>query len=272
MSQKPRQPKHARTKRSPSSPNSSWDPVAHWYAQWVGKQGSHYHRTLALPTVIDLLRPQPDETIVDLGCGTGILATVLPSSVDYVGVDLSPRLLDTARGLRGKRRTFLHGDATHLAQNDGLRPQMADAATFILSIQDMDPLADALAGAAWVLKDSGRLVILMFHPCFRVPRQSGWGWDDGRALQYRRIDSYLTTREVPVRPIAHGLPGAIKAYHRPLQAYLSGLIDSGFQLTGFVEMPAYPAITRQGPRARAENRANADIPLLLGLSAVKVGG
>lgn len=262
---------HFSTKRHPSDSSSSWDPVARWYAQWVGKRGSEYHRKLAIPAVIDLLRLQPGETIVDIGCGTGVLAAALPSSVNYVGVDLSRRLLDTARTLRGKQRAFVQGDATRLAEVTGLEAQMADAAAFVLSIQDMDPLGGALGGAAWVLKNNGRLALLMFHPCFRVPRQSGWGWDEARALQYRRIDSYLTTREVPVRPVARGRPGSIKAYHRPLEAYVAALHACGFCLTRLVEVPAFPGITRKGPRAKAENRANAEIPLFLGLSAVKIG-
>jgi hypothetical protein len=36
------------------------------------------------------------------------------------------------------------------------------------------------------------MVLLLTHPCFRVPRQSGWGWDEQRKLQYRRVDRYLT--------------------------------------------------------------------------------
>lgn len=255
--------------RTTGSNDSSWDPVARWYAQWVGNDGSDYHRRLAIPVALDLLDPCPSECIADIGCGTGILATYLPNTVDYIGIDLSPRLIQTARRIRGSHRTFLVGDATRLHSVSHLRPGRADAAVFILSIQDMDPLEDVLTGASWLVKQGGRIVIVMFHPCFRVPRQSGWGWDDSRALQYRRVDSYLTEREVPVRPIKHGAAGSIKAYHRPLEAYINGLSTVGFQLTRMEEVPAFPGIKRTGPRARSENRANQEIPLLLGLQAIK---
>jgi hypothetical protein len=73
-----------------------------------------------------------------------------------------------------------------------------DAATFLLSIQDIDPIAAVLAGLRARLTLAGRVVIVMIHPCFRVPRQSGWGWDAKRQLKFRRVDRYLTPLGVPI--------------------------------------------------------------------------
>lgn len=269
-SKKSKSQREHRSKQGHMPPShTSWDPVANWYARWTGSDGSDYHRAVAIPAVLDLLRPQRDETIVDIGCGTGVLAPALPSGVRYIGIDASPRLLAHARRRYGRGNTFVLADAANLAASDALQANSADAAVFMLSIQDMEPLSDILAGTAWLLKRCGRLVMLMMHPCFRIPRQSGWGWDDGRGLQYRRVDSYLSPQAVPVRPIAKGRPGSIKAYHQPLEAYVNGLVETGFQIERLVEIPAYPAITRKGKRAPAENRANSEIPLFLALKAVR---
>ena len=32
--------------------SQSWDAVAQWYAGWSGRDGSHYHRTLAVPMLL----------------------------------------------------------------------------------------------------------------------------------------------------------------------------------------------------------------------------
>ena len=45
---------------------TAWDSVADWYAGWVGEQGSEHHRRLAIPAVLDLLKPRPGEQILDL--------------------------------------------------------------------------------------------------------------------------------------------------------------------------------------------------------------
>jgi hypothetical protein len=47
--------------------DTSWDRVAGWYDGWVGSRCSQYHRALAIPAVLDLLDPDPDESILDIG-------------------------------------------------------------------------------------------------------------------------------------------------------------------------------------------------------------
>src|SRR5690554_1964741 len=95
--------------------NTSWDPVATWYTGWVGKSGSMYHRKSALPTVLRLAAPERGESLVDIGCGHGILARpVLKTGSAYLGVDFSPRLIEAARAANPKSARFLHGDAREL--------------------------------------------------------------------------------------------------------------------------------------------------------------
>jgi hypothetical protein len=144
-------------------------------------------------------------------------------------------------------------------------PTPHEKAKVELSIQDIDPLEDALASAAGALRGGGRVVLLMTHPCFRIPRQSGWGWDAGRQLRFRRVDSYLGRLAVPMK--AHAGGGATRSYHRPLAAYVNGLAACGLYVDRVCEIPR-PS-DAPGPHARAERRASEEIPLFLGLRAVK---
>ncbi len=245
--------------------SQSWDAVAHWYAGWAGTNGSRYHRTLAMPLLLELLDPQTGERIADLGCGPGILAPPMAErGAGFVGVDLSPRLIAEARRNHGRHGRFLVGDATRLPRHADLPAGGFDGACFLLSIQDINPLDDALAEAAQLLKPGGRLAIVMLHPCFRVPRQSGWGWDEGRGLKFRRLDSYLTPLAVPMQIHQRG---ATRSYHRPLGAYAEALSLAGLALTGIKEVGDLPA----PGESRADRRAAAEFPLFLGLRAVKLG-
>ncbi len=251
-------PKNRRRERRFTS--SGWDPVANWYDGWVGQDGSDHHRRLAIPALLDLLLPHPGEAILDIGSGQGVLAPfVAERGAAYTGVDVSARLVKTARRRHGQSGRFILADARDLAESQAVRAASFDAAVFLLSIQDMNPLLAVLQSAGWALKPGGRLVILMTHPCFRIPRQSGWGHDAKRKLRYRRIDRYLTPLRVPMKPYPGQAGGATISFHRPLNEYVNGLAACGLLIDQMAEIPTH----------RAASLADQEIPLFLALRAWK---
>jgi len=250
--------------------STSWDPVAAWYQGMVGEGGSIYHRKFAVPAVLELLAPQAGEQILDIGCGPGVLAPpITQAGARYTGVDASERLLHFARQHHGTQGRFLYGDARALGGVAGLQAGTFDAVTFLLSIQDMDPLTDVLRSAAWALCNQGRTVILMTHPCFRVPRQSGWGWDEGRKLRFRRVDRYLTPLPVPMKPYPGQDNGVTRSFHRPLHHYINGLAACGLLVDHMRELAAYDD-TSAYTQPRADNLSDREIPLFLALRARKL--
>jgi SAM-dependent methyltransferase len=252
------------SKPSKTIPSTSWDPIARWYNGWVGKRGSRYHRLAALPTVLRLAELQAGERLLDLGCGQGVLAPhVLRAKAGYVGVDASRRLLALAHRHHGPQARFIHGDAAELATL-GVDPESFDVAVFMLSIQDMQPLEQVLRAAGQALKRSGRLILFMVHPCFRVPRGSGWGFDVARKLSYRRVERYLRETAVPMKAYAEVTPlakGTTVSFHRPLMTYVNALAASGLLLDRLEELP--DPVKGEGSKA--------DIPLFLALRARKAG-
>jgi SAM-dependent methyltransferase len=247
---------------------TSWDPLAYWYNGWVGEGGSEHHREVAIPATIRLLEPKPGERVLDIGAGQGVLAPVIArTGAQYVGVDASPRLLDLARKHHGGAGRYLLGDARKLSSIDGLSAASFDAVVFLLSIQDMDPLEPVIHSAAWALKPGGRVVIMMTHPAFRMPRQSGWGWDEGRKLVYRRIDRYLTPLPIPMKLLpGRDTTATTRSFHRPLGMYVNGLSDQGLLVDRMDEIPAHK-LTTAGENAKAVDLARREIPLFLGLRA-----
>jgi SAM-dependent methyltransferase len=186
----------------------------------------------------------------------------------YTGVDASARLLRRARRHHDHLGRFIHGDARKLAQLPELHQGTFDAVVFMLSIQNMNPLRPVLTSAAWALKVGGRVVLLLTHPCFRVPRQSGWGWDKGRKLQYRRVDRYLTPLTVPVKAYPGKQEGVTLDFHRPLQEYVNALAGCSLLVDCMKEIPTHKVCS--GPGAKAKNMANQEVPLFLGLRAFKI--
>jgi SAM-dependent methyltransferase len=249
---------------------TSWERVATWYDGWVGDHGSAYHRELGIPAVLDLLQPQRGEEILDVGGGQGVLAPYLTEAGTRVTVlDASARLISAARQRHAMLRNarFLVADARRLPAVAGLAQGAFDAAVFMLSIQDMDPLADIVRGVDWSLKGEARVVLLMTHPAFRQPRHSGWGFDEGRKLTYRRIDGYLGEMAVPMKSLGGGPP--TRSFHRPISAYVNAFADAGFAVDAMLEIPDLAPDRRPGTAMRGDARANAEIPIFLGLRAVR---
>ncbi|TVR24255.1 MAG: class I SAM-dependent methyltransferase [Anaerolineaceae bacterium] len=249
---------------------SGWDGVADWYDGWVGKGGSIHHRKLAIPSLLALLAAQKGERVLDIGAGQGVLAPdIARAGAAYVGVDVSARLLAYARQHHGAHGEFIEADAAHLSQSPALQAASFDAVTFLLSIQDMDPLDDVLQSAAWALKSGGRAVLLMTHPAFRVPRQSGWGFDEGRKLQYRRVDRYLTPLPVPMKQHPGKQSGVTISFHRAISDYVNGLAAHNLLIDRMEEIPLGDHSLNK-KRGKAEKLADAEIPLFMALRARKI--
>jgi hypothetical protein len=108
------------------------------------------------------------------------------------------------------------------------------------------------------------------HPCFRIPRQSGWGIDEQRKLQYRRVDSYLTAQKIPIKMHPGANPNMVTwTFHRPLADYFGSLNYYGLAVTGLEEWASHRE-SKPGSSSRMENRARAEIPMFLSLCAQKM--
>jgi ubiquinone/menaquinone biosynthesis C-methylase UbiE len=249
------------------SKNKGWDPLARWYDGMVGDKGSKHHQKLAIPAVEKLLGLRKGERVLDIACGQGVLAPILSKvpNVEYVGVDISKKLIALARERHRRTGEFFVGDATALEKV--LPKTKFDAAVYMLSIEDIKDLEGTFASMAKMMDEKSRVVILMLHPAFRIPRQSGWGEDKQRRLQFRRIDSYLSRMDIPLKEYAGPQQGVSISHHRPLQDYVNLLSKVGFAVDQMQEL-AGTGVTKVNNQA--EERAVSEIPLFLGIRAVKI--
>ncbi len=62
--------------------------------------------------VRDHFRPKPAKTMLDVGCGTGEITPHLPAGVNYLGIDLSPSYIASARQHYGHLGRFDVADAS----------------------------------------------------------------------------------------------------------------------------------------------------------------
>lgn len=248
-------------------PVGSWDAAEKWYKGLVGEKGHHYHQAILLPNVLRLLDLKANDSLLDLGCGNGVLSRHLPPKVEYVGIDSAKGLLAEAKKQSLPNANFLLGDASKSLPT---RKTDFDAAIFLLSLQNMEHGKEAINQASKHIKAKGKLLLVLNHPCFRIPRQSDWGFDENTKLQYRKINAYMSPLKIPIA--TH--PGKGKhspttySFHEPLSTYTNWLHGNGFAITTLEEWCSDKE--SEGGRARAENRARKEIPLFLAILSQQV--
>ncbi len=250
---------------------TSWEGVSSWYDQTVGKTGHYYHEKIILPKISSLLEGKEAKnapSVLDLACGQGILSRHVSEETEYVGVDISASLLTSAKTHNKKKKhRFLLADITK-----PLSLEKKDFAfcTIILALQNLQNPLIALKNAYAHLSIGGKLILVMNHPCFRIPRQSSWGVDLENKIQYRRIDKYGSSLTIPIQanPSQGKNSKQTFSFHHPLAKWSLWLKEAGFMIEEIDEWHSDKKST--GKHAKMEDRSRIEIPMFLCIVAQKL--
>ena len=251
--------------------DTSWGKVAKWYNTLLEEGEDTYQEKLIKPNLLRILNPKAGETILDVGCGQGYFAKLIAQSgAKVVGVDIAPELINLAKEQAGPNENYLVQSAEQLAT---LTDSKFDAVICILALQNIKNLSAAVAEMSRVLKPKGRGVLVLNHPAFRIPTASQWGFDEGKKVQYRRIDGYMSEISQDV-DMTQGIKDPHKkkftlSFHRPLQVYFKAFAKAGFVVVRLEEWVSHKT-SDKGPRKDAEDKARKEIPLFMCLELKKL--
>jgi ubiquinone/menaquinone biosynthesis C-methylase UbiE len=112
---------------------------------------------------IKMLPPKPGMKVLDIGCGTGAhLVHYQKIQCQVSGVDTSPSMLERARLKLGEQANLTQVDASTLPFPD----KNFDIILLSTVLHEMGPdlRKNVLLEAHRVMKDSGRIIIIDFHP------------------------------------------------------------------------------------------------------------
>ena len=245
---------------------TSWETSSSWYDKIVGAKGHYYHQQVIIPRLLKLLGDKPAH-LLDLACGQGILSRHVPKTTRYVGVDASASLIKAAKTYsKQEGHTFLVHDLT---QPVTLPSNTFTHAVCILALQNIESPLPLLRTAHAHLQPSAPFILVLNHPCFRIPRQSSWGQDPQKKLQYRRIDRYMSPLKIPIQtqPSKQDASEETWSFHHPLSYYTGLLKKSGFAIETIEEWCSDKKSI--GKNAAMENRSRQEFPLFLTITARK---
>lgn len=262
-------PKQQHSSVPAKATKTSWEKVGSWYNGIVGNEGHYYHQTLILPGIMRLLKltAKTSDSLLDIACGQGVLARHLPSHVNYTGIDLSPTLIKSAKqASTNKAHEFVVGD---VSKPFTLSKKDYACAAIVLALQNIEEGEKVIENAMRHLQPQGKLLIILNHPCFRIPRQSSWEIDENKKIQFRRIDRYLSPLKIPIQmhPGKGESSPSTFSFHHPLSTYSEWLDKAGFQIAKIEEWSSDKVSS--GKNAKMENRSRDEIPLFMAILAIK---
>ena len=220
-----------------------------------------------MPNLKRILNLKENESLIDLACGQGVLERNMDKNIEYVGIDLASSLIREANEIKiNEKHKFLIAD---VGKDLPINKTDFDSGAIVLALQNIKKSFAVIRNFSKHLRKNGKLVIVLNHPIFRIPRHSSWGEDlTSTKIQYRRIDDYMTPQEIPI--IAN--PGKRESentwsYHYPLSAYSEMLFDNGFCIEKIEEWVSDKKST--GSNAKVEDRARKEFPLFMAIIARK---
>lgn len=244
---------------------TSWENIHAWYDTQVGQKGHKAHQEVILPHFKPYIKKIKGQGWLDVGCGQGWLERQLPPAWHYVGIDTSRSLLQSAQAQR-KRKTacFVHQNACAPYTLE----EKFDVVSFILSLQNMQHPAKALRFAGQHLHPGGSLLLVLNHPCFRIPQHSDWIEKGG--TRYRAIGSYQSPRTISIalNPSQGKRSAHSTSFHSSLTQLFAYCHQAHFKLHHLEEWCS--TATSTGKKAEEENRSRSEIPLFLFLHCTRL--
>ncbi len=213
---------------------NSYDQFADEYAQSYGQPRTaafHYNLDLVIPRLLGVVGPVDGLTVLDAGCGEGIVSRSLSGTpAQIIGIDIAPRLIDYARERDLTQRiTYLVHDISQPL------PEYANAFDLIVSnlvLNDVPDYIGFITSLSECLKSHGRLVLSMNNPYSAVLRE--------------KVENYFASGAVA----RYGF-GPVSYYHRTMEDYSQAFHEAGLLLRRLFDVQMTEAMVAQLP---AQNR------------------
>jgi len=253
------------------SVRKEWNEGAESFSSFVQEGKDFYREELNNPATFRLIGDVKRKKVLDLACGEGYNTRILArKGAVVIGVDFSEKLIEIAREKEREERLGIICYASDAATMGMLSSNDFDLVTCFMALQDIEHCEKAISEVARVLRDDGRFIFSIPHPCFcdhivkNGENITRWEREDKSLVikQYFDVGKYEVRWDMPRIP----KPFATTAFHRTLSDYFCLLHRNGFLVSRLVEPRPDPETVKKHPHPFSKHLK---IPQSIVIEAVK---
>jgi len=239
-----------------------WDDATESWVDFVRRGKDYYRDELNNPTTFTLIGDVKGRIVLDLACGEGYNTRILArKGAKVTGVDFSEKLIELARREEKEKLGICYHvlDATDLKEFSN---NHFDLVTCFMSLQDIENYRRTISEVARVLKNWGRFVFSIPHPCFETIIIKG-----KRVSATKR---YFDTVTYPIQWKMERLvkPFRTTSFHRTLTEYFDVLYKSKLFVSRLIE----PIPTQEGLQKHPQLREVSVIPQSIIVESIRCTG
>lgn len=260
---------------------TDWGSVADKYDKYLNSE-SNYHNEVILPNFLRVLGDVSGKNILDIACGQGYFCEEITkkafeskSKIKISGFDLGADLIKIAQQNAGKNKSNINykvlnaeNFSTEYLKDLEKNEDKFDIIYCILALQNIENLKLVLENAKKVLSTKGKIIFVINHPAYRIPKYTSWGnitEMEAKEIQYRRVDKYMSEDKIKMDMTPSEKRESFKkytySYHRPLQTYFKIFANLGFAVTKLEEWISNKS--SEGKNADRENTARKEFPMFM---------
>ena len=218
---------------------ASWTRLGDWWQAELA--GDDSYEEIVTPLLLEVMRPEPGHTYLDLGCGDGrVMESVVAAGGIAIGLELVPELASLA----GRHGPVVVGRLPNL---HSIKTGSVDGALMVLVLEHLKETDALFAEVARVVRTGGMFALVINHPTWTAPESTPITDEDGEVL-WRPGGYFESGGSSEVRAGEH----TVTFFHRTVADLLNAAADAGWALEKVVERPHHELVDQVGiPRLMA---------------------
>lgn len=203
---------------------------------WTKKAGDFHkidnvEKDILLPYVAQIINDLSPEKLLDYGCGSAYLASLIKGNTEISLYDINPGVIDDYQ------QWNISNVIIPLKEKNKIKENYYDVVvqtSVLMCVPEIEGIKEILKGNYAALRSGGTLVVVITHPCFLQYRFGHYytSLNDNNFSYLENAAEYQVYMKQPNKG-----PIVFTDYNWSLSTIVNEIIKTGFSLTKMIEHP-----------------------------------